>query len=269
LNVLLYDNTPGARRPADLPESVLFHQASRNVGLAEAYNFALDIGEAAGCSWLLTLDQDTSLPNGILRRMTTLAQQFSEDPSVAGIVPQLVEQGVVQSPLYVQRWGSRRLPLGYSGFPEREITAMNSCSMWSIPHLRAIGNFDQNFWLDYLDYVLYHRTFRSGRRVYVSGDIRVEHQLSLADWKGRLSPERLQNIFLAESAFNDLYKGSLDRLLANLKLLLLLLKRKYKAEQPEFLRVIRAELIRRLLKSRRLRLATWRHLAELRGRKDL
>src|SRR6185503_238085 len=268
LHVLLYDNTPDPACTIDLPERVRIHQAARNVGLAEAYNCALDLSQAEGCSWLLTLDQDTSLPINTLQRLATLAMQFAIDPDVAAIVPELIEKNIVQSPLYVQRWRTRRMTMGFCGFRESEITVMNSCVLWRVAHLLEIGRVDRSFWLDYLDYSMSHKTFRSGKKFYVCGDLRVEHQLSLANWKDRLSPERLQNILAAESAFTDLYKAPIDRLLLTLKFVALFWKRRLKKEDPRFLQVIRSEMKRRLLKSRKVRLADWRSSVELQYKEE-
>ena len=264
LQILLYDNSPEAAPPSVLPKNTRFHSAARNRGLAGAYNYALEMAEAAGCSWLLTLDQDTAIPCDMLERFTALARHFTADDSIAAIVPQLLEGNVVQSPLYTQWRRPRRMAVGFSGFPDREITAMNSGSLWKVRHLRAMGGFSPDFWLDYLDYVLYHLTFRMGKRVYVSGTVGVEHRLSLADWKGRLSPERLQNILWAESAFHDIYKGRVEQLLLTLKFAALYANRKLKGEEAEFLGVIRGELLRRILQSRRSRVEAWRRVAALR-----
>ena len=266
LRVLLYDNSPNAASDDnEVPNGVRIFRATRNAGLANAYNYALELAQAEGCNWLLTLDQDTSLPMHALARLTALAQQFQDREDVAAIVPELIEREIVQSPLYVQRRHRRRMQIGYCGFPESEITVMNSCTMWNVRHLMEIGGFDRDFWLDYLDYVMCHRTFRSGRKIYVAGDIRVEHQLSLANWKDRMSPERLQNILAAESAFNDLYKSPVDRLLLTMKLLALFCTRTLKREDSRFLRIIRREMFRRLFESRKIRLAEWRTSAQLKN----
>ena len=66
LRILLYDNTPEAEPPAVLPGGVSYIAAKENRGLSSAYNYALDQALERGDEWLMTLDQDTSLPEDLL-----------------------------------------------------------------------------------------------------------------------------------------------------------------------------------------------------------
>ncbi|MBS1804117.1 MAG: hypothetical protein JST28_12180 [Acidobacteria bacterium] len=78
-----------------------------------------------------------------------------------------------------------------------------------------------------------------------------------------MSPERLENILEAESAFNDIYKGPVERLLLTMKLLALFGKRKLKKEDPRFLQVIRKEMLRRLFETRSAGVTKWRNSARV------
>jgi GT2 family glycosyltransferase len=87
VSVLLYDNTLGGCDPGPLPEGVRYEVAERNAGVAAAYNRALSIAQSEKYTWLLTLDQDTTLPSDYLSRMSELALQFESSDRVAAIVP--------------------------------------------------------------------------------------------------------------------------------------------------------------------------------------
>jgi GT2 family glycosyltransferase len=68
IRILLYDNTPGGCDPGPLPEGVQYEAAGQNAGLAAAYNHALAIARREKDTWLLILDQDTTLPSNYLSR---------------------------------------------------------------------------------------------------------------------------------------------------------------------------------------------------------
>ena len=66
-----------------------------------------------------------------------------------------------------------------------------------------------------------HRTLHdAGMRIYVAGDIQVQHELSLQDYRS-LPIDRLRNFLQAESAFFDLYKGALENQVLTATLLFL------------------------------------------------
>lgn len=258
LKILLFDNSPQASPPQGAPQNVLYHHAASNEGLAGAYNYALKMAEAEGFDWLLTLDQDTSLPRQLLTEMTRLAREFSSSDRIVGVAPQLLDGEMPVSPMSVAAWRPRVMPRGFTGVPERETTALNSTLLWKISHLRAIGGFDSSFWLDYLDHVLCHRTWLAGRRLYIAGNLEVHHQLSILDWKGRLTPGRLRNILFAESAFVDLYGSAIAGFLLTLRQGVLYVRKKREGEVPELVEIVREELMRRLFRSRRQRIAEWK-----------
>src|ERR1700744_1601622 len=93
LEILIQDNTPGGQEAGDLPENVRYCVAPHNPGLAQAYNSALKVAEKEGYDWLLTLDQDTSLPVNFLERISEIALEQAAPPEVGAIVPKVVGDG--------------------------------------------------------------------------------------------------------------------------------------------------------------------------------
>ena len=93
LGILIRDNTPGGQDPGHIPEGVQYESAPSNPGLAQAYNRALEIAREEQYDWLITLDQDTSLPPDFLVRVGALADKFESCPMIGAIVPQVVGDG--------------------------------------------------------------------------------------------------------------------------------------------------------------------------------
>ncbi len=218
LKILLFDNTPAGQDSAVIPEDIEYWPARSNQGISTAYNFALKMAEAQGFDWLLTLDQDTTLPASFVNRISALARDLTGRVEVAGLVPEVVDHGTFISPHALVRGRSRRLPKGFTGIFDGNFSAINSCSIWRTSSLREIGGFNPLFWLDYLDHWLFHAIQLSGRRIYVIGNLEVEHELSLLNSRHQLSAERLADILRAESAFHDLYDGPVSGCLFTMKM---------------------------------------------------
>jgi GT2 family glycosyltransferase len=257
LKILMYDNTPNGRQPHSLPDYVEYVPAKQNDGLAGAYNYALGIAETEGFDWLLTLDQDSRVPVSILPRLAALARSLQGNEQVVAIVPHLLEDAKSISPLYVGYWRPSKIPQGFSGLPDREICAMNSAATWRVAYLREVGGFDSRFWLDYLDYAMHRCAFRAGKLVYIAPEIVVQHELSTLDLGKRMSPTRFENVLLAESAFADLYKNSLERAILPVRWARECFRYMQRGDDLSFVRSTLRAMLRRLFRSRRYRLAQW------------
>jgi GT2 family glycosyltransferase len=217
---LFYDNTPGGQDPGILPENAIYVADRNTGGLAAAYNSAIRIARDNGFDWMLTLDQDTSLPEDFLVKIAEAIRKISNMPDVAAIVPQLSSDGLPLSPWTPTRhWALvRRLPAGFVGFPAGRVYATNSASTLRVSAVDALGGYDPRFRLDFSDLVMFHRLQNSGLRIYVAGDIRVDHELSGFDLKNRSSPARFADFHASEEAFYDEYLGTTCRLIHILRM---------------------------------------------------
>jgi len=257
IQVVLYDNSGDAQLCEDLPPYVLYHAAALNEGIAGAYNYALGFARREGFNWMLTLDQDTQLPLDFLVQMRDLALQLERNEEVAAIVPQLSHAGKLLSPLRIRPWGVSYLPRGYTGLAQGEIHALNSASLFRVPALSEIGGFDPRFWLDYQDYYVFRQLHRHGRRVWVAGEIQVEHDLSLLSQKRSPGPDRFRNFLQAESAFCDLYRGSINGLGLTGRLAFRLWRQRRQGVDAVIRELTQNALIRRLFLTRTERIRDW------------
>lgn len=263
IHILLYDNAPDIQDM--LPPGVLYKGASRNDGLAGAYNFALGQAQQDGCDWMLTLDQDTRLPADFLLRLQPIVARLHAVESVAAIVPHLEQAGRQLSPVRIRPWGVQYLSRDNSGFVRGEIHALNSASLFRVSALKQIGGFDPCFWLDYQDAYVFRKLHQCGRRIYVTEDIRVEHDLSLLSKSGGMGAGRFRNFLQAESAFSDLYRGRISRAFLTLRLMARLLLQRKKAVDPAIRGLTLETLRRRIFHSREQRIREWRKEMERRA----
>ena len=267
--ILLYDNTPGGQDPGVLPATVQYRADTENGGLARAYNYALGVADEEGSSWLLTLDQDTSLPLNFVDNVCHAAEFVTPTDSIAAIVPLISDHGRVLSPkMFLSRWALMRLlPANFIGIAPGEISAINSAATIRVSALKAIGGYDPRFYLHASDVVLFHRLNRKGFRIFVAGNIHVEHEMSVFDLKKRSSPRRFEENVRSEEAFYDEYLGRIGQIVLLLRIFQRLTHRLWRTggSLPYFQITLRS-LCRRLFYSRRARLESWHQWVIREGR---
>jgi glycosyltransferase involved in cell wall biosynthesis len=265
INVLLWDNSPSAQAASTLPEHVSYVSDPRNLGLANAYNRALEKAIAEGSDWVITLDQDTAIPSDYFLRMASAVDEASRYAGIGAIVPQINADGKNVSPNCfafgaLPRW----YPWGFRGVPEGPVFAFNSASMLSVAALRQAGGYDPWFWLDNSDAQIFSRLHAFGKRVFIAGDIQVKHEFSMKNMAQRMSPERYRSALLAESAFWDMRMNRLAGWERTLRLIMRTIKHRSRNDSPALKRITREAIVRRLFKTRAQRLAEWRTQTSLR-----
>jgi GT2 family glycosyltransferase len=205
IEILVHDNSPQRQElvfnalEAKGNIRLEYHHTPENPGLAHAYNFALKRAGERDLPWLLLLDQDTCPTRQFLNELLAALQQNRAHRPCA-FVPQLVQGDLVLSPQFVGRVFYRRMPRGFSGFTPESVVAFNSAACISVEDLISIGGFPPEFWLDYLDHMVFHSLQQESGRVFVLNS-RLEHSLSMVDIELNVSNERYGNVLKAEWMF--------------------------------------------------------------------
>jgi len=130
--------------------------------------------------------------------------------------------------------------------------------MLSVAVLQQVGGYDPWFWLDNSDAQTFSRLHQHGKRVYIAGDIAVQHDFSMKNMSERMSADRYRNTLLAETAFWDMRMNRMAGWERGLRLLLRLIKHRVRQDNMELRRITRQALLRRLFTSRPKRLEEWR-----------
>ena len=125
--------------------------------------------------------------------------------------------------------------------------------------LEAIGGYDPRFNLDFCDMVIGHRLHCQNLRVYIAGNIHVEHELSVFDLVNRVDLVRYESIQSAEEAFYDEYLGTIEGMALLSRLIFRLTCKLWRAGAtlPYFMVGLRF-LCRRLFYSRKHRMKSWK-----------
>lgn len=254
IQILIWDNSPTAIDERTLPLLCTYRHASKNEGVSGAYNAAAAIAAERGCTWMLLLDQDTSVTGEFLCGMLSHAAIADPSGEVAAIVPFLFAGSFCLSPRLWRFGRHTALPHSAASYTERrEIFAANSGTLIRVQAIETIGGYSRRFWLDYSDIDIFHRLHSRGFAVRIASDLALEHEVALLDYDTRMTPARYATYLAAESDFLDLYRGWVERLL-HLGRLAVRSVRQLRLKDSAFSRMTRHELWRRLYFRRQARL---------------
>jgi len=152
IRVILFDNSPQALDQVNLSFPCDYHHAARNVGTSGAYNYAMELAEAEQFSWLLLLDQDTTVSAEFLPRMLEYGHQLRDQTDIGSVVPLIYSHGSLISPRKHGRFNQISLiPPTFSGIYRQKAFAVNSATLMRVSALREIGGYSDDFWLDLSD----------------------------------------------------------------------------------------------------------------------
>lgn len=220
IDLMVCDNTPYEQAaPADF--NGRFYRDVTNPGLAHWYDLGLRTAEQDGVPWLLRLDQDTEITAGYMKEVLTQTTAMEEDCRIVGMVPKLVQNGVVCSPLTPPTYRHPRpFDKNFTGVATSELRAFNSASILRVSALKDAGGIPKHFPLDYLDYATFTALQSRGGKLFVLESI-LEHDLSSNNVRrtDAVGVAQHQSMLLAERRFYHLYGSPLDRAYRRIRLL--------------------------------------------------
>lgn len=142
LSLLVYDNSPSAASPR--PEvwkgvTMTYRHDPRNLGLAVAYNLALQKAVESGRKWLLLLDQDTHLKGDFL---DTLLEQLDKPANaVCALVPKLRQGQTILSPTWITQMREQQVEADFAGDCEKRVMALSSVRAYAWRNSRRLADF--------------------------------------------------------------------------------------------------------------------------------
>ena len=151
ISVLIWDNSPAPLAQRKLLFPFEYRHSSDNVGVSGAYNRALEIAKNLSCTWMLLLDQDTTIPDYYLSRLQAYARQLDSNSEIAAIAPFLLVGKRTVSPGIIRFYGITLMAPPFSGVYPKEVYAGNSGTLVRVAALKESGGYDENFWLDFSD----------------------------------------------------------------------------------------------------------------------
>jgi GT2 family glycosyltransferase len=259
IEVLIWDNSPAPLDQLALSFPCDYRHGKRNVGTSGAYNNAMEFAEARGSSWLLLLDQDTTVSEGFLPRMLEYSHSLQSSPEVGSIVPFVYSHGHLVSPRQLRSFNRNlQIPLSFHGVFRNKGYGINSSALLRVAALREIGGYSEEFWLDLSDVYTFQQMYWKGRFMYVAGDLVLQHSLSGEDYDREMTIERYQNFLAAESAFVDLYSSRIERLAQIYRLFRRTFRQYRRYQNKAFAGLAWRYFLQRLFHRRAARLKSWR-----------
>lgn len=256
--VLIWDNSPTPLQPPQLPFRYRYEHTGENIGVSGAYNCALDVAEQNDFPWMLLLDQDTTLPKDFISKLLEQIDRQASDESIAAIAPFLIDGTMPSSPVAVLCGRNKVIAPPFHGVFPGEIFAANSGVTIRTAALREAGGYNEDFWLDLSDVVVFHKLHRQGKRVWIDGNLQLQHHITNNDYDGSMSPQRYSNFIAAEGAYWDLYRGWIPRTVYMARLFGRIFRQHRRYKNKIFSKITRHYFFRRLTSRQRNRLYIWR-----------
>jgi len=143
---------------------------ARNAGIARSLNAGLTFARDRGATWLLTVDQDSTLDEGHVSALLAAADEAEGalgDGSVGAIAP----GGIADAS------GA----LGYPVHTRRGITlteeVIQTGTLWHVPRLMAAAGFDERLGIDAVDAAACLALRQAGHAIVVVPDRSIGHQI--------------------------------------------------------------------------------------------
>lgn len=157
--VYIFDNSTKANN-IELPVNVTYITEYENKGIAYALNRMMDRAKTDGYEWLVTMDQDSILPDGII---IEYENHISND-SIGIICPQVID--------------SRRSYMKIKNEPKEEYVnfCITSASCTRISAWNKIGKFDEWLFIDLIDNEFCKRLIVSDYKILRLNDLVLDQE---------------------------------------------------------------------------------------------
>lgn len=164
--IVLVINGPGseeaAKRYACMEDFIIINN-DKNRGIAYALNQAMKYGYENGYEWVLTLDQDSVVPEDIVER---LSRHFNKK-RVGIIAPSIVDRNVGASEKKTEGWDDVKMCITSA--------SLTNTSVW-----REVGGFTNELFIDFVDFDYCAKLIRSGYRIIKDYEVLLLHEVGHA-----------------------------------------------------------------------------------------
>jgi rhamnosyltransferase len=149
-----------------------------NLGVATALNLGIDKAIDLGCDWALLLDQDSEPAEDMVEKLCTSFDNSVEKEKIAIIVPRIIDKGIDrESPFLRQKtkWLYERVKCIDQDLTDIS-TAITSGALINLQTHQTIGEFREDFFIDYVDTDYCLRIKLHGFQILASCQAKLFHQ---------------------------------------------------------------------------------------------
>lgn len=133
-------------RKDEQDRNIYYYDMKCNKGLAEAFNYGLDIAYKIGCTWCFTMDSDSSFGNDIVNIYVNAEKKYGS-PNVIAYAPQ---------------YDYDRIKVKNDKTIKKVTWSMTSGTMFNVKKIIEAGSFDVWYFVDGLDVELGYRLKKLG-----------------------------------------------------------------------------------------------------------
>ena len=167
--VYVFDNSTD-RNKIVFPGNVTYISEGKNMGVAYALNRIMEKSKIDGYEWLMTMDQDSILPKGIIMAY----EKYLSDETIGIICPQVID--------------SRRSYMEVKKNPKEEYIdfCITSASCTKIDVWEKVGRFDEWLFIDLIDNDFCKRIKASGYEILRLNELVLDQEF------GKITPKSKQ-----------------------------------------------------------------------------
>lgn len=154
-------------------ESATLLKSAENLGIAAALNRLSEWALTNGFEWLVTLDQDSVAPKGMVQELSAVAAEHE----AAIVTPFIVDR----NKLSVQEYEEMSLPPADRYTQAARRGAITSGALTNLRVLFDVGGFDERFFIDYVDYDLNQRVLLAGHKIMRANRTWLLHEVGKAE----------------------------------------------------------------------------------------
>jgi len=151
----------------------------RNLGIAAALNQGLRRAIELGYSWGITLDQDSRPAAGMVAQLCDAYAQTKDPERIAILAPRIFNRGLDKPTYYLRPRFGPFYERAYcdTGILESVSTVITSGSMLDLRIFQKLGGYREDFFMDFVDTEYCLRVLKSGYKIAVACEARLEHAL--------------------------------------------------------------------------------------------
>lgn len=145
--------------------NIFFKKNKKNMGIATALNQIVHFCELKKCEWVLTLDQDSVVPDNLIENY----ERYSHLDKIGIMTPKIIDRN------YLEKFGT----IINNSEPEYEYVekCITSASFINIPICKEIGYFDEKMFIDLVDFEYCIRLQKANYKILRLNHIALIHQL--------------------------------------------------------------------------------------------
>lgn len=181
-----------------------------NKGIAYSYNLVAKKALIEEYNWLLTMDQDSKWPSGMLTKLIQYVENNETDN--AGII----------SPLHKVKG----FTLSRFRGSKKVMGVMSSGNLLNLDVYKKVGGFKEEFFIDNVDYEYCLHLYQLGYEVIALGDCVLEHQLGnikMIEGEAIAIHSPLRNYYITRNTlylidmYNDIFPNYMDKRVAEIR----------------------------------------------------